>query len=737
MLAVISRDSLSELISNGMTLSDAYRNGLEDIDNLALTVSNGVDVFCHRFDKVDSRRMVLAVPETPDELARRINGHEPEILERLLAFLDSMDSKKVLLPETWNAVKSGNFISFFLASRDRLYGAPRWNAEIRSNATAYLWTISDNTMPTDLQKLKPAADVPAKTDAAWHNVISDLKSHFTAPASNGLRVDVELPPSNFGDVTQDLSFSKWIDKITPKQRLFVTQQSRHSIKLRGPAGSGKTLTLILKAMHSLHEAHSRGEDIRILFVTHTWALAGEISAIISRLSEWGEAELITVVPLVAVAEDFLPGDLRERDLELVGDDSLSGKLGQLSIIENIIDRLRRGNWLRFRDHTSAQLRQRIEADDPGERRALAWDCLIEFGCVFGADGIFPDVVDAEARYMRLARAPWMMPLDGEYDKKVILDLYASFTETLEQQGKLSSDQLVNDLLNYFEMTVWNRRRKLLGYDEIYVDEFHLFNAQERQLLRYMTRSGAELPRIYMALDPRQSPWEAYVASTDATPTSGVRHDDGLGVTRAVDLTAVHRFSPEILEFVKRLHLEFPNLDLGDDWHLSFSEIESTAESGAIPSIIRSASIDDEATDIYNRLRKLGPNAQVAVAIVDQDLFERYKHVVSGLVSNDIKVKVLTGRDDFNPLQSRKRGIIFAPAEYLAGLQFETVIIAGIPDLAFGVANQSYRRRRHLSLLYLAATRASRSLMLFINDDLGGFPSLFKGAADEGLVKVER
>src|SRR5205823_595723 len=101
-----------------------------------------------------------------------------------------------------------------------------------------------------------------------------------------------------------------------------------------------------------------------------------------------------------------------------------------------------------------------------DRGAFAWDCLIEFACVLGADGIFPGV-NAEMRYLRLARTPWMMPLQTDTDKRLILYLYEKYIRQLYESGQLSSDQLVNDFLNYLETFAWNVRRIKDGYDLIF------------------------------------------------------------------------------------------------------------------------------------------------------------------------------------------------------------------------------------------------------------------------------
>ena len=81
--------------------------------------------------------------------------------------------------------------------------------------------------------------------------------------------------------------------------------------------------------------------------------------------------------------------------------------------------------------------------------------------------------------------PWMMPLETDGEKLTVLEIYSDFVNALRDQRLLSSDQLINDFLNYLRTFAWNLRRLDDGYDIICVDELHLFNEQERLALAYL------------------------------------------------------------------------------------------------------------------------------------------------------------------------------------------------------------------------------------------------------------
>ena len=47
------------------------------------------------------------------------------------------------------------------------------------------------------------------------------------------------------------TYEQWLEAISSDQRAFIEAGTDKSIRLRGPAGSGKTLTLTLKAIREV------------------------------------------------------------------------------------------------------------------------------------------------------------------------------------------------------------------------------------------------------------------------------------------------------------------------------------------------------------------------------------------------------------------------------------------------------------------------------------------------------
>jgi hypothetical protein len=310
--------------------------------------------------------------------------------------------------------------------------------------------------------------------------------------------------------------------------------------------------------------------------------------------------------------------------------------------------------------------------------------------------------------------------------------------SLDARSLVTSDQVLADFLSHLETHAWNRARKSQGYDLVFVDEFHYFSPLERQVLHYLTRDVSTYPRVFMAVDPRQSPSEAFIGlAADETRSSSSAAADDLGDVAHYELTTVHRFTPQILGLIKHVHHEFPTLDLGHDWDIDFTTVESAQADGPLPRLISAASRSGEETDIFRAVQDLYPSGRVALAVVDTRQWQRFSKLAALIrQSGKFHVSTISGQSDIDGLGYRRRGLVVGPAEYLAGLQFESVLVAGIPDMRVA-APTANERTRLLSLLYLALSRAQREVRVYVNEDDGGAAEVLLRAVTNGLMKLEK
>ncbi|MFE1383639.1 UvrD-helicase domain-containing protein [Streptomyces sp. NPDC058740] len=690
-------------------------------------------------DDEETQRVVLMRDQNSREpfVPEHLVGLRREVLSRMKSFAERARTPGPLsLPKQWHQYKYNNYIAFRATSKQDAHES-RWVTEVipGQRADIIFWAITTADNKSTLEQFGSRRLIAPDINADWLLAVAASQEYFSQARSLPADVEMNLPALE-QSTTKGWSYQQWLEAVSNEQRAFIEAKTEKSIRLRGPAGSGKTLALTLKAIREVLDARTAGEEVRVLIVTHSWALAAQISDSIDSMG-LGLLQEIDVFPLLELATMISPQYVQDESsgFSLIGEDSLSGKQAQLDEIQEVLDEFINGDWITYKGQVSEGLRARFDSNDEDERRALAWDLLIEFGSVIGAAAIFPGA-GADLRYYQLPRASWMLPLSRE-DQRVVFELYTRYWASLDERSLTTSDQVLADFLIHLSTNTWNRARRVQGYDLVFVDEFHLFNPLERQVLHYLTRDTSVYPRVFMAVDPRQSPSEAFIglAADGTKSSSGVPEDDDLGDVTNFELTTIHRFTPQILELIKHVHHEFPTLDLGQEWDIDFSRVDSAQADGSPPHLISAASRNGEEDDIVRAVQDLYPAGRLALAVVDYRQWSRFSRLASRIGhSGKFHVSTVTGRSDIEGLGYRRRGLVVGTAEHLAGLQFDAVLVAGIPDLNSSTPTAN-ERIRYLSLLYLALSRAQREVRVFVNeDDDGGAPEVLLRACNNQLMK---
>lgn len=739
--SVMALDSLLQSAASSGDETSIFEIPKDAADLVTRVKVNRVSFFVHASDDTDARRLVFPDVATID----RLQTDQPfarTSLRRAHQMALNAERLPVRVDPAWSPYHHDSFVAFFAVPRGAV-GSLRWLAQVKPHGSrdVCFWALTSSSQPVQLERFKPRLDDYDSAVAGWVEALRQAGKRFARLRRTervGVTETVDLAATTYGAVTGNRLYSAWLERLTDEQKRFLEKPTVVSTRLRGPAGSGKTLLLELKVLRELYRAREDERPIRILFVTHSWTVAVQVDAALRQLDESGDLAEVEVLPLLAIAQDKLPAERQGRGFDLLGEDNLSGKMLQLKEIDASVANFVKGDWLTFASRCSRDFVERVTAPSGSpQRNAFVWDLMHEFASVLSAHGILPGI-NAARHYLPLHRMPWMMPLETDAEKLAVLEIYGAFVGSLRDQRLLSSDQLVNDFLNYLETFAWNLRRTDDGYDIICVDELHLFNEQERLALHYLSRDPDRYPLMFMALDPRQSPTEAYAyggIGAIAVSDSG-EADAALGTVDLVELKTIHRFSPEILRLVRHINDSFPALDLGDDWAFGGDEVQtSVSATGRTPFVISHFDRDAEIAAVFesaaNHASKVASDERVAIVLVDPLALNNYE----GLADAKPNVMLIRGRDEIGALQYSRRSVVISAAEYLAGLQFGVVVVAGFPPESNRTANLGHQRRRLLSLLYLAVSRATSDVEIHVNIEDGGIPDVLEAAAESKIVQL--
>ena len=194
------------------------------------------------------------------------------LLDRTLHLALTVFEKTVSIPVSWRSFHQGSRTSVYAqpeskAAKQRLhiYRSPRGSSHI------YAHTVTAEV--EDFSKVDPH---PQFFDIAIAKYLDALVA--TPPAvinsqSFGIVLTEPLGLSLIGSGT----LQEWYErKLTREQRHFVDRDNGAPIRLKGPAGTGKTLSMAVKCLRDLYRSEESGKDTRVAFTTHSAALAHDV-----------------------------------------------------------------------------------------------------------------------------------------------------------------------------------------------------------------------------------------------------------------------------------------------------------------------------------------------------------------------------------------------------------------------------------------------------------------------------
>jgi len=529
------------------------------------------------------------------------------------------------------------------------------------------------------------------------------------------------------------TIDEWYNRVlTDQQRKFVDAPMNNPIRLRGSAGTGKTQCMTIKCLKELFEAEENEKELRIGFLTHSSGVAHEVveGMMWALDAENRRCQLqhthLWLGSLYELAKEMLGYDSKQiTPLSLDGAD---GRKVQRELVQICVDECRKS--MDF-SNCSDYIRKGLISSsmDDGFLRELS----NEIACSLDSEGVRKSDADKVAEYLNGKRHPWQMELEYREDRQVILDIHAEYIKLLADTDTINLDQMIADFLGYLNSNEWSIYRKNSdGFDVIFIDELHYFNRYERMIFHSLIRETAiqegRLP-LFMAYDMKQSTDDR--ALTSAGATGRFFRDLRAGSSELVELTKVFRSTPQIASLLEYIDGAFPALDLEGEWQTYTGKSEQ--DDGDVP-VLRlydttTLMLDKIVEDAYRfALRKGGKN--VAVLCMSDSRFMMFAN--AGRIRN--KISVVESNTDLAEIKYAKQRCVFSMPENVAGLQFERVYVIDVDSQEMADDGASLgNRRQMLSRLYLAASRASRHLILAASREGGGYSDVLEIPLHNGTL----
>lgn len=561
--------------------------------------------------------------------------------------------------------------------------------------------------------------------------------------SNSLAV-TELVESNTPRVVE-AGLEGWSKVLTNSQLAFVNSALTVPHRIEGPAGTGKTLCLVLKALKTLKASASAGEPHRALFISHSeptrraienlFAINGGDDFLEAEVDLLAKPQSIKVTTLQELCANLLKREISES--ELVDRDAYESKLVQRLYAIEGVERALRDEYESHAPFLSESFTRFL-----GETERWAIAEMLQHEISVQIKGRADQDL---GKYKKLDRLKIGLPVESEGDKTFAFLMYQKYQSELEASAQFDTDDVVLSATSQLNTPIWRRRRAREGFDSIFIDETHLFNVNELSVFHRLTKNELNQPIAYsvdrsQALGDRGWTDLAFEAAFDPSGT--------LGQSDPTRIRSVFRCSPEIVDLA--FSVTSSGATLFTNFHnpltASVSAFTAEEERKSKKPVYMDFSSDEamlEAAFVRadSLAREMGTlKADVALIVFGDELFARAQEFAK---VGRKPVEVVKSRGDLeavNRARNSGRFVLSAP-EFVGGLEFAGVVLVGVDGgrvppkgsaLEFE-SSQNFLNYAAHQRLYVAITRA-RFRVEILGNKARGVSDILRSGIAAGLLE---
>ncbi|MBI9011708.1 MAG: UvrD-helicase domain-containing protein [Clostridiales bacterium] len=572
----------------------------------------------------------------------------------------------------------------------------------------------------DINPLSQVPDASVKNfRQACELYIKDRFSYKKELSEINVSQNIELEPEKSltfietdnleGKTTYYRTYKQWEKYLTKSQKQFINDVDRVGpCRIQGPAGTGKTLALILKTILILDKAETAGDELSICFFAHSESTKRSIRTIFQTITagKWGvdgnRKQRLKIATLHEFCINNLTTELMEP--EILDRDAHDSKEHQYYLIEEAFDMVMEKSFKTYKFLMSDEVISFIMNDS--DRVNILHLLQHEFSVQI--KGRCSGDLD---KYKKSENLFTGIPLKTEEDKGFVFAIFTQYQQFIEEQQVYDTDDIVMTAIGQFDNPIWRRKRKVEGFDYIFIDETHLFNANERMVFHYLTKDIDKI-RINFAVDIAQAIGEQGISEKEYIEDYYLSEQSYVS-----EFDVVFRCSQEITDLAMSITSSGSNLfrNFINPYKNSVSGI---VDSGGVynskPSYLL---LDNDLSMINYAINQVEVIVNMLKTSVSNIALIPFSDRILGKleiesIKKGIKYEVLKSRGDLRgkiKAEKEKRFIISSP-EYIAGLEFDAVILLGVdsgrvPPINVSEISKSYLKYSAYNKLYISITRA--------------------------------
>lgn len=529
-------------------------------------------------------------------------------------------------------------------------------------------------------------------------------------------------------------YNRQLSQLTKTQQQVVEYDSLSTpLRVDGAAGTGKTISLILRAYRLLKQHREEGRPFRVVFFAHSTStsfrnreifnLYPESSYFLDSLSP----QNICFTTLLDYCRDiagFSPDVIIEKDAN-------DAKTYQLMLIENVVTTAESTHKVKtYRSLISQGLRDIFDSTKTAPRVLYA---MLQHEFSVQIKGRTDGTIYT---YYDIPPIPNGLPCETKKDKEFVFSLFNDYQNNLNSMGSYDVDDVVMEALSHLNAPIWRRERSQHGYDYIFADEMHLFNVNEQSVFHFLTKnlSQKNIP-ICFALDYSQAIGDRGDIRTDYI-------EKAFGKTVETKYNTVFRNSPLIAEFCASVAasgtLMFQESFSNPYTRMQTNFTSQEEEKCLMPTLHMYNNDEEMICSLSQHLGYIQKSLQCKMCDIAVISFDSSLTSTEGLQ----KLKDMTNKD-FVLLEGQRdhtrNGYILTSPYMVNGLEFKAVILLGVDEgrlpqtAGTSDISQHFIKYSAYNLLYLSSSRAKYSLIM-LGSKLNGRSSCLEHSINSGHLK---
>lgn len=721
-----SRESINEILKNRQLQTSEYDISKTFVDSLIrnddaclrigeiVIVSESGGSFCLKRNQVNKIGIVIDL-EKLNELNSKGIKDKILIIQKILRFCvkywygHPMTSSERKIPDTSKycllplPFSSTNYYKILIDSKPDEVRQKKRNLEVLlAFNDGYNEPSADNESLTNLRKAITNIDKAIEKTKNIENSNNYDYNNFDNPVTKTDTI-----------IKGYIGFEKWENYLTTTQKKFIYNISLASTRIEGPAGTGKTLSLVLRTIYLLKSFKDKKEPFHIIFFTHSTATKNSIINFLSYdlennyFKKESSNQSVTVTTLLEWC--IKNGNTRINLEDCIEPDAQDSKQMQLLYIEEIYKKIMEKEYeSTYMDLLSKELVEYFH---------ITHDFLI-FESLQREFAIFikgQANQDFEA-YKNLEKSA--LPVKNDVDKGFIFRLFHEYQKQIEEIGQFDIDDVVLTSMGSLNTPIWKRIRNTQGYDYIILDETQLFNFNELSLLQYVNKEQSK-SNICFSQDVSQAVSDIGFNTNTLEKISTMTVENN----NKYNLGTVFRCSPEIAEIAFKVLSSGPTLLTNLKNPLENIEIVANDNGKFLMPKYKEFTSDNEMVKYaYSHVDKIVrenklKKSDVLIVTTNSSLLQLLES--EGRKLNK-PIKFIEKRGDTSIAESVKSSGMYVGSmiEFVGGLEFEAVVILGVDSERVPPMNEKathFQKHAWVNKLYIAITRARIILEIYGNN----------------------